>query len=64
MPQIHKGKPEDVNGENRSSVTDEPVEFEKRPVEVQDFRRITHHSKRIYGRFLKSIMENRKISNM
>ena len=49
-----------VHGENRSSVTDEPVEFEKRPVEGQDFRRITHHSRGIYGRCLKSIEENRR----
>ena len=51
-----------VHGENRSSVTDEPVEFEKRPVEGQDFRRITYHSRGIYGRCLNSIQENRKMS--
>ena len=28
-------------GENRQLVTNEPVEFEKRPVEVQDFGKIT-----------------------
>ena len=32
-----------MSGENRQLVTDEPVEFEKRPVEVGDFRRITDH---------------------
>ena len=36
-------------GENRQLVTDEPVEFEKEPVEVEDFRRITDHFRRIYG---------------
>ena len=34
-------------GENRQLVTDEPVEFDKLPVEVQDFRRITDHFKGI-----------------
>jgi hypothetical protein len=32
-----------MNMENQPFVTDEPVEFEKQPVEVQDFRRITDH---------------------
>ena len=32
---------------NRRFVTDEPVEFEKQPVEVGDFRRITGHSRGI-----------------
>jgi hypothetical protein len=30
-------------GENRQLVTNEPVEFEKSPVEVQDCRKITGH---------------------
>ena len=30
-----------VIGENRQFVTDEPVELEKEPVEVQDCRKIT-----------------------
>ena len=30
-------------GENGQLVTNEPVEFEKEPVEFQDFRRITDH---------------------
>ena len=30
-------------GENRQLVTDEPVEFEKQPVEVQDCRKLTDH---------------------
>ena len=34
-------------GENRQLVTDEPVEFEKQPIEIQDFMRITDHSKKI-----------------
>jgi hypothetical protein len=32
-----------MSGENRWLVTDEPVGFEKSPVEVGDFRRITDH---------------------
>ena len=35
-------------GENRHLVTDEPVEFEKLPVGVQDRREITDHCTRIY----------------
>jgi hypothetical protein len=31
------------NGENQLLVTDEPFEFEKQPVEVQDFRGNTEH---------------------
>ena len=30
-------------GENRQLVTNEPVEFEKLPVEVQDRRKISDH---------------------
>jgi hypothetical protein len=32
-----------MNKENQRLVTDWPVEFEKEPVEVQEFRRITDH---------------------
>ena len=35
--------------ENRRLVTDEPVEFEKPPVEVGDFRRMTWHFRGICG---------------
>ena len=35
-------------GENRQLVSDEPVEFEKYPVEVQNCRKITDHFKGIY----------------
>jgi len=37
-----------VTGENRQLVTNEPVEFEKYPVEVQDCRKITDHFRGIY----------------
>ena len=42
-------------GENRQLVTDEPVEFEKQLVKVQDFRNITDHFRGIYGIYLKLI---------
>ena len=35
--------PHAMNRENQPLVTDEPVEFEKYLVEVQDFRKITDH---------------------
>ena len=35
-------------GEHRQLVTNEPVEFEKYPVEVQDCRKITGHFRGIY----------------
>ena len=37
-----------IIGENRPIVTDEPVEFEKEPVEVQGCRKITSHFRGIY----------------
>ena len=44
------GHLEPALGESRRLVTDEPVEFEKEPVEVPDFRRISDHFRGIYGR--------------
>ena len=35
-------------GENRQLVTNEPVEFEKEPVEVDDYRKITDHFRGLY----------------
>ena len=35
-------------GENQQLVTNELVEFEKSPVEVQDYRIITNHFRGIY----------------
>ena len=34
-------------GDNRQLVIDKLVEFEKLPIEVQDFRKITNHFKKI-----------------
>ena len=34
--------------ENRQLVTNEPVEFEEQPVEVQDWRKITNYIRGIY----------------
>ena len=50
-----------MNGENWPLVTDEPVEFEKEPVEVQDFRKITHHFRRIYIIYPQINIENQKM---
>jgi hypothetical protein len=49
-------------GENRPLVTNELVEFEKQPVEVQDFREFTDHFRGIYRIYLKLMKENRKMS--
>ena len=47
--------------ENRQLVTDEPVEFEKLPVEVQDCRQTTDHLRgihRIYPNLIEEIPED------
>ena len=44
-----------MSGENRPLVTDEPVELEKQPVEVQDFMKSTDHFQGIYGKYLKLV---------
>ena len=51
-------------GENRQLVTDEPVEFEKSPIEVQDCKKIPDHSRGIYRIYPNSIKENPKDVNM
>ena len=45
-------------------VTDEPVEFEKYVVEVQDCRKITNHLKGIHGIYPKIIKENQRMSTL
>ena len=35
-------------GENRQLVTDEPIEFEKQPVQVHDYMKITDHPRGSY----------------
>ena len=40
-----------VSGKNERLVTDEPVEFEKEPVEVGEFRRISDHFREIYREY-------------
>ena len=47
--------------ENRHLVPDEPVEFEKQPVEVQDCRKITDHFGGIYRIYAHFIKENRRM---
>ena len=51
-----------MHGENWPLVTNELVEFEKSPVEVQDFRKITNHSRGIYWTYLWLMKENQKMS--
>ena len=48
--------------ENQQLVTDEPVEFEKQQVEVQDCKTITDRFKRIYRIYPNFIKENRRMS--
>ena len=56
---------EAMSGKNRRLVTDEPVEFEKEPVEVGDFRRITDQFRGIYRRiYLKWMKAKPKDVNM
>ena len=49
-------------GENWQLVTNEPVEFEKKPVEVQDCREITDHFEGICRIYPNLIKENRRMS--
>ena len=49
-------------GENQQLVTNEPVEFEKEPVEVQDYRKITDHFRGIYRIYPNLTKENRRMS--
>ena len=49
-------------GENRQLVTDEPVEFEKEPVEAQGCRKITDHLRGIHRIYPNLIKGNRMMS--
>ena len=48
-------------GENWKSVTDEPVEFEKKVVEGQDCRKLTDHFRGIYRIYPNLVKENRRM---
>ena len=48
-------------GENRQLVTNEPVDFEKKPVEVEDFRKITDHFRGIYRIYPNLMKENQRM---
>ena len=50
--------------ENRRLGTDKPVEFEKQPVEIQDCRKITDHSRGIYRIYPNLIKGKPKDVNM
>ena len=58
--QIHRCQ--SMIGENRQLVTNEPVEFEEYPVEVQDCKKITDHFRGIYRIYPNLIKENRRMS--
>ena len=51
-----------MNGKNRPPVLDEPVEFEEDLVEGQDFRKFTHHFRRICRIFFKLVKTNKEIT--
>ena len=52
---------ESMIGENRQLVTDEPGEFQKWLVEVQDCRKITGHFRRIFRIYPNVIKKNRRM---
>ena len=54
-------EPQAMIAENWQLVTDEPVEFEKEPVEVQDCRKITDHFRGIYRIYSNLVKENRRM---
>ena len=47
-----------MNMENCELVADEPVQFQKWPVEVQDYRNFTDLFRKIYRTYLKLIIQN------
>ena len=47
---------------NRPLATDETVDFDKQPVEVQDLRNFTNHFRGIYRIHLELMKKNRKMS--
>ena len=49
-------------GENRQIVTNELVEFEKQPVEVQDCRKVTDYFRIILKIYPELVKENRRMS--
>ena len=49
-------------GENRQIITDEPVEFEKQPIEVQDCRKIANHFRGFHKIYPNIIKKNRRMS--
>ena len=51
-----------LDGENGPLVIDESAEFEKSPVEVQDFRKCVHHFRGIWRLHLTFLKKTRKMS--
>ena len=50
-----------MHKENQQLLTDEPVAFEKQPLEIQDFRRISDRSMGICEIFLNPMKKNHKM---
>ena len=53
-----------MSGKNRRLVADEPVEFKKYPVRVEDFMRFIDHFRGIYRIYLKWMKEKPEDANM
>jgi hypothetical protein len=55
-----------MNGRNQPPVTDEQAEFEKSPVQIEDFEKLTNPFRRIYRTFRESNQQknNQKMSTM
>lgn len=53
-----------MNGENQLLLTYEPVEFDKHPIQIQDFRKITHPFQGIYVILLSLTRKSQKDVDM
>ena len=53
-----------MTGEKQQLGTDEPVEFEEKPVEIQDCRKITDHIRGIYRKYPNLVKEKPEDANM
>jgi hypothetical protein len=49
-------------GENLPQITDEPIEYEKYLLEVQNLKKIANHFRRIYETYPKLPKKNQKMS--
>ena len=53
-----------TNGDNQLQVTNELAEFVKSLVEVQDLRKITNHSQRIYRIYPTLVKKNKRLQHV